>query len=103
MSKRLKVFKKRVEHVKYYNSITPFPVYDTDYVKDLEKEINKMEQSNKKEEYDKLPVAACKYCNSLAVQTDEVENEICMRCGAVNELKMFNNIHEYLKFTGKDE
>jgi DNA-directed RNA polymerase subunit RPC12/RpoP len=57
-----------------------------------------MELENEKEiNYDDEPVVACKYCKSLHIVTDEVGNDICMRCGS-NELKEFKNIHEYKEF-----
>lgn len=52
---------------------------------------------NPKEQYDELPVASCKYCKKLHIITDEVGNDICMNCGSVNEIEMYDNIHEYLK------
>lgn len=48
-----------------------------------------------KEEYDKLPVAACKHCKSLHIVTDAEENEHCMRCGAKNEIEVYKDIQEY--------
>ena len=48
-------------------------------------------------EYDNIPVVACKYCKSLHIQNDELENDICMRCGAVNEIVIYDNIGKYLK------
>lgn len=85
--------------MEYYNLMAPFPVYDTSYVEDVKKYITKMEQ----QEYNKEPVVACKYCKSLHIITDEVDNDICFRCGSVNELTEFKNINEYLKFKNKDE
>jgi len=75
--------------------MAPFPVYDTEYVNDVINLINKME--NTKIDYDELPVVACKFCNSLYIENDEVENDICMRCGTINELVIYNTIHDYLK------
>jgi CTP:phosphocholine cytidylyltransferase-like protein len=92
----VKHLKKLLTHLTYYNKLSPFPVYDTDYVKDVENRIKEMEQS--KENYDELPVVACKYCKSLHIVTDETDNDICFRCGSVNELQEFKNIHEYNKF-----
>ncbi len=77
--------------------MSPFPVYDTDWVKDIENKI-KMIKDNNKENYDELPVVACKYCKSLHIVTDEDSNDICFRCGSKNELKEFENIFEYEKF-----
>jgi DNA-directed RNA polymerase subunit RPC12/RpoP len=58
---------------------------------------------NTKTNYDDLPVAACKYCNSLHIQIDDVENDVCMRCGSVNEIVLYKDIDDYLEKTKKDE
>lgn len=92
----LKHLKELSKHVEYYNKMAPFPVYCTDWLKDINNKIKEME--NKKEDYDELPVFACKYCKSLHIVTDEVANNICMRCGSVNEITEFQNIHEYNQF-----
>jgi DNA-directed RNA polymerase subunit RPC12/RpoP len=95
--KIIKYLKKLLKHLQYYNKLAPFPVYDTDYVNDVKNRI--MELENEKEiTYDDEPVVACKYCKSLHIVTDEVDNDICMRCGSINELKSFENIHEYKEF-----
>ena len=83
--------------MKYYNIMSPFPVFCTEYVKDVENKLKEI-MDNKKKEYDDEPVVACKYCKSLHIVIDEVDNNICMRCGSVNELKEFKNIHEYKNF-----
>lgn len=82
------------EELLYYNRLAPFPVYDTEYIKDISNKIKEMEES--KIDYDELPVVACKYCNSLHIENDEVENDVCMRCGSINELIIYKNIHDYL-------
>ena len=81
----------------YYNKMAPFPVYDTEYVEEVKNTIMKLENENKID-YNDEPVVACKYCKSLHIVIDEVDNNICMRCGSVNELKEFKNIHEYKNF-----
>lgn len=84
--------------MKYYNSQAPFPPFDTDYVKDVENKIKEI-MSDKTKEYDDEPVVACKYCKSLHIESaDDLDNVVCMKCGAVNELIEFSNIDEYLKF-----
>lgn len=93
--KIIQVLKDEKEHLEYYNKMAPFPVYDTEYVNDVINLINKME--NTKIDYDELPVVACKFCNSLYIENDEVENDICMRCGTINELVVYSTIHDYLK------
>lgn len=50
-----------------------------------------------KEEYNKLPVAACKHCKSLHIVTDDEENEHCMRCGAKNEIIIYEDINHYFR------
>lgn len=89
--------------MEYYNLMTPFPFYDTEYVDNVRKYITKMESKEYDKEYDKEPVVACKYCKSLHIRTDELDNDICFRCGSVNELIEFKNINEYFKFKKKDE
>ena len=78
--------------MKACNKLSPFPHYDTDEIKRLEEELHKIE----KNEYDDLPVVACKYCKSLYLISDELENDICANCGAVNEIIIYDNIKEYL-------
>jgi len=77
--------------------MAPFPVYDTDYVKDVDKYIKMIEESRKKD-YDDEPVVACRYCKSLHIVYDELDNNVCFKCGSTNELEEFKNINEYLKF-----
>ena len=89
-----------VEHMEYYNNHAPFPVYDTDFVKDVHKKIKEVKLS--KEDYDKLPVTACSLCNNLHTEVDELENDICMRCGSINEITVYNDIFEYIKETEED-
>jgi DNA-directed RNA polymerase subunit RPC12/RpoP len=76
--------------------MAPFPVYDTEYVAEVENKIKEMEAKNN--EYDELPVVACRHCKSLHVVSDELDNSICMRCGSVNELQEFENIYKYKEF-----
>jgi hypothetical protein len=89
----IKHYKKQLKDMEYYNSMAPFNVYDSEDVNDLKKLIKRMESK----EYDKEPVVACKYCNNLHIVTDELDNNVCMKCGSVNELKEYSNIEEYLK------
>lgn len=85
--------------MEYYNKMAPFPVFDTEIVSNLKEKIMKIEQ----EEYNNLPVVACKYCKSLHIITDELNNNICFKCGSNNELIEFKTIDQYLKFKNKDE
>jgi hypothetical protein len=86
-----------LSHLLYYNYLAPFPVFDTEYVKDVKYKLNKV-MKDKDKDYDQEPVVACRFCKSLHIVSDEIDNNICMRCGAVNELQEFTNINEYLKF-----
>lgn len=95
--KKLKELKRLSSHLHYYNNLAPFPPYDTDYVKDVDNLIKTMED-NKKIEYDEESVVACKYCKSLHIMSDELDNNICFKCGSINELETFLNINEYLEF-----
>lgn len=96
----LKVLKEQLDHLEYYNRMAPFPVYDTEYVNEVRDRVKYMEKE-KNVNYDELPVAACKYCKSLYIVSDNVENDVCMRCGSVNEIVIYKNIEEYQ--TKKDE
>lgn len=93
-NKTQEYYKALLKHMEYYNLMAPFPVYDTELVSDLKKKIMKITQ----EEYNKMPVVACKYCKSLHVITDELENDICFRCGSLNSTREFKTIDEYLIF-----
>lgn len=90
----IRYLKKDLKHMKYYNSMSPFPCYDTDYVNDVEIKLKEI-MSEKTKEYDGEPVVACKYCKSLHIVNDELDNNLCMRCGSINELKEFENIYKY--------
>jgi hypothetical protein len=81
--------------MEYYNNLAPFPVFDTGIVQEL-KEFIKMAEKEKTI-YDELPVASCKHCLDLFVIEDDAGNDICGRCGSVNEIRIFNNIEEYLE------
>lgn len=48
-----------------------------------------------KEDYDKVPVVACKYCNTLHIIIDEYGNDICLNCCTYNETRTFNTIYDY--------
>lgn len=92
----LKHLRKLYKHVEYFNNFGPFPHYGSDYQEDIKTKIKEME--NSKKNYDELPVVACKYCKSLHIRTDEVNNECCYRCGGQNKLIEFETIYEYNKF-----
>ena len=101
MSKEiLKQLNKLYKHVEYWNKMGPFPRYDTEWESDIKNYINEIKM-NKDNDYDKEPVFACKHCGTLVVpnqyEVDDDGNEICMRCGSVNEAVEYKNIFEYNK------
>jgi hypothetical protein len=89
----LKQLKEQLKHAEYHNLMSPFPIYDTEYVENLRNKMSEIEKS--KEDYDSLPVVACASCKSLHIVTDEVDNSICMKCNEMNDLIEFENIHKY--------
>lgn len=101
-SQKLKQLRLLSNHLHYYNSMAPFPPFDTDYVKDIDKLIKTME-SNSKIDYDEDPVWACKYCKKLRIEVDEYDNDVCMHCGSVNDTIEFKDIYEYLKFKNEQD
>lgn len=92
---KLKELEKTLEHMEYYNKMAPFPVFDTEGVSELKLKIKIMKE--KEEDYDDEPVFACKYCKSLYVVNDELENSHCYKCGSINTLIEYQNINHYLK------
>tara|TARA_R110000822_G_scaffold302649_1_gene426921 strand:- start:11201 stop:11521 length:321 start_codon:yes stop_codon:yes gene_type:complete len=96
----IKYMENLLEYLVYCNRMAPFPVYDTEYVFEVRKFIEDMKKRNK---YDDDPVTSCKYCFNLATIVDEVENDVCTRCGSVNELRVFEDIIEYLKVVKHSE
>lgn len=94
MNKIIKKYEEKLKDAEYYNEMSPFPVYDTEYIQIMKKKLKQMKNDT---DYDKLPVAACKYCNSLHVITDELGNDVCMKCGSINDIIMYDNIYEHEK------
>ena len=86
-----------LNHLLYYNDLAPFPIFDTEYIADVKMKLKKA-MEDKHKDYDEEPVVACRFCKSLHIVSDEVDNNVCMRCGSINELQEFTNINEYLKF-----
>lgn len=88
------------KHVEYYNKMSPFSVYDTEWQESIKNKINEI-MNDKLKDYDQEPVFACKHCGTLVVPNqyivDDDGNEICQRCNSVNEVKEFKNIFEYNK------
>jgi DNA-directed RNA polymerase subunit RPC12/RpoP len=100
--KVLKRYQELLKHMEYYNIMAPFPIYDTSYVNEIKNKIKEI-MSDKLKEYDNEPVVACKYCKSLHIKIDEDDNNICMRCGSINELKDFENIYKYNEWLKKKD
>lgn len=103
-SKIIKSFlREKIKYYEYYNNMAPFPIFSTEMVLDYKNKLNEIIM-NKKENYDEEPVVACKFCKSLHIISDELENDVCFKCGSVNQLVEFKDIHEYKKFLKeKDE
>ena len=99
---KIKYLKKQLDHLLYYNKMAPFNIYDSEYVEEVKNTIMKLEDENKID-YDNEPVVACKYCKSLHIISDDINNNICMRCGSVNELREFPNIYKYKNFVNNDK
>ena len=98
MSKKTeKVLSSLLEHLKYYDDLAPFRIYGSEYIGDVENKLREVMEDNSKN-YDEEPVVACRFCKSLHIVSDEVDNNICMRCGSINELIDFKDINEYLTF-----
>lgn len=92
----LKHLRQLYSHMSYYNRMAPFPPYDTEYVKDIENKIKEIKMN--KEDYDELPVEACKYCDHLDIRKDDLDNAHCIKCNSINDLREFKNIQEYLNY-----
>jgi hypothetical protein len=88
----LKYLNDLLAYVEYYNNMSPFPMFDTEYVEEIKKSIIKMSNN----EYNEIPVAACKHCNSLHIVNDDEQNDHCMRCGSINDIVMYNHIDDYV-------
>lgn len=95
----LKHLNSQYKYFEYYNKMSPFPIFDTEWVQNIKDKINEI--MNSKEDYDKQPVFACKHCGTLVVpnqyEVDDDGNEICQRCNSVNEVTEYKNIFEYNK------
>lgn len=97
----LEYLSKLLEYLEYYNRMAPFPVYDTEYVGIIREKLKKMEKNKEKIDYNKLPTASCKYCNNLRIEVDELDNDICMRCGSVNDLIIHASYYDYEDYLKK--
>jgi phage FluMu protein Com len=92
MNKKIKYLKDLLSFLEYHNRMAPFPMYDTEYVSTIRKQLEKMDE---KINYDSLPTVACRHCNSLGLFVDDVDNDICMRCGSINEITIFPDYYSY--------
>jgi len=99
----LKIYKLLLEWVEYYNNMAPFPIYDTEYVEMIRNRIDNIEQKMKQKDYDLEPVVACAICDDLFLGVDELDNTICMRCGSINEERIFKTIYEYNEYKSNKE
>ena len=95
MENLIKYLEDLLEFLEWHNKMAPFPVYDTDYVLAVRKGLQDMK--NNKSKYDDDPVTACRHCLNLFIVVDDVENDVCMNCGSLNELRIFKDIFEYLE------
>lgn len=91
------VLRNLLSHLKYYDNLAPFPIYGSEYIGDVENKLREV-MEDKEKNYDDESVVACRFCKSLHIVSDEVDNNVCMRCGSINELQEFSNINEYLNF-----
>lgn len=94
--RKLKLLKGLWEYLSYYNKFSPFPIYDTEYVSTIKEKLDEMTDENIN--YDDLPTASCKYCDSLGIKQDELDNDICLRCGSINEINIFKTYYEYEQY-----
>lgn len=92
----LEYFKNLLEWMTYYNEMSPFPIYDTEYVQMVENKIKELSKSDI--DYDSIPVTACAVCDDLRIEVDELDNDICMRCGTINDIRIFKTIFDYNEY-----
>lgn len=100
-NKLIKYYEELLQHVEYYNNMAPFNIFDSEYVELIRNKLNELKEME--EDYDDLPVAACKFCKSLHIEVDDVDNDRCMRCGSINDLIIYKNIEEYLNGIAEQE
>lgn len=82
--------------MKSANKSSPFPIHDTEEIRGLELMIEHMDKTL---DYDDIPVVACKYCKSLHIINDDLDNDICAKCGSFNEIDVYDTIINYLDET----
>jgi|TARA_R110000822_G_scaffold152112_8_gene291362 tRNA(Ile)-lysidine synthase TilS/MesJ len=93
MNKKIKYLKELLSYLEYHNRMAPFPMYDTEYVATIREQLEQMEKEGVN--YDELPTAACRHCDSLGLKVDELDNDICIRCGSINEINIFPDYYSY--------
>lgn len=94
---RKELLGKLIEHIDYYNNLSPFPLWDS-YYTNLLKENFKMN----KVDYDLEPVDCCKFCKNVHIIPDENGNDICSKCNNVvnDDYETFENIFAYIDVYG---
>tara|TARA_R110000851_G_scaffold296262_2_gene451343 strand:+ start:5257 stop:5571 length:315 start_codon:yes stop_codon:yes gene_type:complete len=100
-NKTIKLYENLIRNVTECNKYSPFPIFDTEYVALIKLNLKLMKKDNNP--YDELPVVACKHCKDLNIQCDEDENDICMRCGSVNEIVIYKDINDYLSVKDNED
>ena len=93
-------FKKLYKKCTTANKISIFNIYDTEYInllnyKILELEEKIYEEMKENMEYDSEKVYSCKHCKSLYIKVDDDGNDICHRCGSINEIVEYKDIFDY--------
>ena len=70
-----------IKRREYYNSLAPFPVFDTEVIEDMKKK-NRM--VTRKDDYNNVPVSYCKTCLSISIKnikSPELAEGYCASCG----------------------
>jgi len=93
MRKKIKYLQELYDFLSYHNRMSPFPLYDTEYVATINSKLKEM--INEKIDYDELPTVACRHCDSLGLLQDDLDNDICIRCGSINEINIFPDYYTY--------
>lgn len=91
---RLEYLKKELKHITLVNRSSPFNFFDSEYVEMVQQEIINIMDRNKID-YDDEPVVSCKHCKSLFIKVDEDDNNLCMKCGSINEVIGHKDIFDY--------
>jgi len=96
---RTEEMEKLNNYFKQINSMSPFPIIDTEVIMNLD---NKLK--NNKIDYDSEPVICCAHCKELTIKIDEYNNEFCVLCkNSLNETEIHPTIFHWLnKYKNKD-